>query len=90
MIRAEAMPIIAMAAGVKSWHGDAEGESPIPQQREVEAVAPEGHEDRSSAAAIHRKAFDEAEQQFWLGLLPDRATANLVTVQGPPPSSRLA
>ena len=53
------------------------GEGSITQQRQIEAVATEGHQDRTSAAAIHRQAFDEAEQQFRLGLLADRAAADL-------------
>ena len=71
------MPIVAVAAGVQPRQWNAVGEGSITQQRQIEAVAAEGHQDRTRAAAIDRQAFDEADQQFRLRLLADRAAADL-------------
>ena len=77
MILAEAMPVVSMTAAMESRHWNAEGEGAIAQQRQVEAVATEGHEDRAGPAAIQRKGFDESEQYFRFGLLSDRSAADL-------------
>ena len=75
MILAKPMPVVAVTAAMESRHRNAEGEGAIAQQRQVEAVATEGHEDRAGSATIDRKGFDEAEQYVCLGLLADRSAA---------------
>ena len=60
-----------MPAAMEPRHWNAMGEGSIAQQWQIETVAAEGHEDRARSAAVNRKALDEAEQQFDLGLLGD-------------------
>ena len=77
MIRAKAMPVVAVTAAMETRRRNAESEGAIAQQRQVEAVAVECHQDRARAPTIHRKTFDKAEHQLRLGLLADRTAANL-------------
>jgi hypothetical protein len=77
VVLAKAMPVVSVTAAMKSRHWNAEGKCAIAQQRQIEAVATEGHEDWAGPTAIHGKGFDEAEQYLGLGLFTDRSAADL-------------